>query len=89
MGKMLKKINKLPSYLAVSLIGIYQAVLSPDHSWLAARFPYGYCRHYPSCSEYSKQSFLKFGFIKGLFFSAKRLLKCYPWADPKMDPIPN
>jgi len=89
MKQFIQKLIKFPAYVVVLMINVYQHTLPPDHSWLAARFPYGYCRHYPTCSEYSKQSLIKFGLIKGLYLSIKRLLKCHPWADPKMDPVPS
>ena len=37
------------------------------------------CCFYPTCSEYSKNAFLKHGTIKGLYFSIIRILKCHPW----------
>ena len=88
MKRILHNIVSLPSRLLSGLVWLYQLVLSPDHSWLAARYPYGYCRHYPSCSEYSRQSLLKHGLIKGLFLSSRRVLKCHPWAEPSVDPVP-
>jgi uncharacterized protein len=89
MNRTFSNLFNIPKDLLISLIDIYQAVLSPDHSWLKARFPHGYCRFYPSCSQYSKESVIKFGFVKGLFLSAKRLSRCHPWAEPKVDPVPN
>jgi putative membrane protein insertion efficiency factor len=79
----------LPRRAAVGLISIYQVLLSPDYSWLKGRFPHGYCRYYPSCSEYSKQSIIKFGIIRGLWLSVKRLVRCHPWAQPQVDPVPK
>lgn len=79
----------LPRRTAVALIAVYQITISPDHSWLKAKYPHGYCRFYPSCSEYSKQSINKFGLIKGLILSARRLFRCHPWAEPKIDPVPD
>jgi hypothetical protein len=78
-----------PKLVAVVLINIYQAILSPDHSWLKAKYPYGYCRHYPSCSEYSKQSIQKFGLVRGGWLSVKRVAKCNPWTEPGVDLISN
>ena len=86
---LLKKIIILPKILAQGLIEAYQLLLSPDHSWLAARFPYGYCRHYPSCSQYAKQALERFGLIKGSWLVLKRLLRCHPWSEPKVDLVPN
>lgn len=70
---------------AIKLIEIYQKTLSPDHGFFKARHPYGYCRFYPSCSEYTKQSVLKYGVGIGLFNGIKRILKCNPWTEPKID----
>lgn len=82
------KLTRLPVYAAVGLINTYQLLLSPDHSWLKARHPYGYCRHYPSCSQYAKLALIKHGIAKGSVLSAKRLLKCHPWAESSFDPVP-
>lgn len=79
----------LPKNLAIVLIKLYQVFLSPDHSWLKAKYPYGYCRHYPTCSEYSKQALTKFGFTKGVLLSIRRIIKCNPWTEPKVDLITN
>jgi len=86
---MMKRILDFPKNIAIGLIVIYQKLLSPDHSWIKGRFPYGYCRHYPTCSEYAKQAIEKFGFIKGGWLGMKRIVKCNPWAEPKVDNIPQ
>ncbi len=75
--------------LAVVLIELYQHTLSPDHGWFRVRYPYGYCRMYPSCSEYTKLSILRFGFLKGVRLGGLRILKCNPFTEPKVDSIPN
>lgn len=84
----MKKIIYAPRYILAALISAYQMVLSPDHSWLKARFPHGFCRHYPTCSEYSKQVIVKHGVFKGGYLAAARIVKCNPWASPSLDPIP-
>lgn len=89
MTKFLSFFLNLPKQAAIIIIDSYQLLLSPDHSWLKAKYPYGYCRHYPSCSEYAKQALQRRGFVKGLWLSVKRLSKCHPWAEPKVDLIPN
>jgi len=45
------------------------------------------CRFYPTCSEYSLQAYTKYGFIKGSFLSAKRILKCHPFHEGGYDPL--
>jgi len=70
----------------ILLIEVYQKTFSPDHgAFLKGRYPYGFCRHYPSCSEYTKQAVQKFGIFKGLFLGAKRIAKCNPWTEPSVD----
>lgn len=34
------------------------------------------CLMYPSCSEYSRQAFKKYGFIRGFIMTADRLTRC-------------
>lgn len=57
--------------IAVFLIIFYQKFISP------LKKPT--CRFYPTCSEYSKQAFIKYGFFKGFFLSFIRILKCNPF----------
>lgn len=64
----------------ISLIGIYQKTLSPDHGPLRDLHPYGFCRHEPTCSEYGKRIIEERGMITGGFFLMKRLFSCHPWA---------
>ncbi len=45
------------------------------------------CRFYPTCSEYSYQSILKYGAIKGSYLSLKRILKCHPFNKGGYDPV--
>ena len=78
---------KFVENIIVSLINLYQRTLSPDHGVLKARFPYGYCRHYPTCSEYTKQAVVRRGVGMGLAMGAKRIAKCNPWAEPSVDPV--
>jgi hypothetical protein len=67
--------------LFINLIRFYQLTISPvlPHS----------CRFYPSCSEYSINSFQEHGIIKGTFLSIKRILKCNPFFAGGYDPAPS
>jgi putative membrane protein insertion efficiency factor len=38
------------------------------------------CRFTPSCSEYAQQAIVKYGFFKGVFKAARRLLLCHPFS---------
>lgn len=45
------------------------------------------CKYYPTCSEYSKQAIEKYGVIKGIMLSLKRILKCNPFSKGGYDPL--
>ena len=36
------------------------------------------CRYLPTCSEYSIEALKNFGFFKGIYMCAKRILSCHP-----------
>ena len=46
------------------------------------------CRFTPTCSEYAAQAVQKYGAIKGLWLSIKRVGRCHPWHDGGYDPLP-
>ncbi|MDD5155413.1 MAG: membrane protein insertion efficiency factor YidD [Candidatus Omnitrophica bacterium] len=58
--------------ICVNLINQYQRCIRP--------FVPRCCRFSPSCSEYAKEAFIKYGFLKGLTKAAKRLLSCHPFS---------
>tara|TARA_B100001093_G_scaffold240491_1_gene230283 strand:+ start:225 stop:446 length:222 start_codon:yes stop_codon:yes gene_type:complete len=68
------------TYPFLVIIRIYQTLISP-------LLP-STCRFSPTCSEYSKQSLIKHGLIKGIILSVKRILKCNPWGGNGYDPVP-
>ena len=63
-------INKILSYKLILIIKIYQLIISPI---LGQN-----CRYLPTCSEYSIDALKKFGLLKGLYISFKRILSCHP-----------
>ncbi|MDK2921355.1 MAG: uncharacterized protein PWR24_912 [Desulfonauticus sp.] len=63
------------------LIKIYQYALSP--LWPAK------CRFYPSCSEYAKEAILRFGCLKGSYLFLRRFLRCNPFFEGGIDPVPQ
>ena len=62
------------------LIRGYQLILSPV---IGAN-----CRHEPTCSRYSFQAIERFGALKGLWLTLKRVGKCHPWGTWGYDPVP-
>ncbi len=74
-------------YPALQLIRVYQKTLSLDHGPMRHLFPHGYCRFYPTCSEYGHGSIERYGLIKGGTKTLWRILRCNPWNTGGHDPI--
>lgn len=72
------------SKIIISLIVFYQRTLSPDHGMFKHKHPHGFCKYYPSCSEYTRQSVEKYG-IFGLFKGILRILRCNPFSQGGID----
>jgi putative membrane protein insertion efficiency factor len=47
------------------------------------------CRFYPSCSSYSLEALQRHGAIIGSYLTLKRLLKCHPFHQGGIDPVPE
>jgi putative membrane protein insertion efficiency factor len=47
------------------------------------------CRFYPSCSSYSLEALQRHGAIIGSYLTVKRLLKCHPFHQGGIDPVPE
>jgi len=73
--------------LLINLITLYQATLSPDHGWRKQLHPYGFCRFYPTCSDYAKQAIEAHGVIRGSAIATRRVLRCHPWSAGGLDLI--
>ena len=67
------------TYILIRLFKCYRFLISP----LLGQS----CRYLPTCSEYSIDSLKTYGFLKGLFFSVKRILSCHPWGRGGFDPV--
>ncbi|MCK9328279.1 MAG: membrane protein insertion efficiency factor YidD [Candidatus Cloacimonetes bacterium] len=70
----------LPNKISITLIIFYQKTISP--------FLPPSCRFTPTCSKYALQAFTKYSFLKALFLSIKRILKCHPFHPGGYDPLP-
>ncbi|HRI23589.1 MAG TPA: membrane protein insertion efficiency factor YidD [Ferruginibacter sp.] len=75
--KTLLQILSLPFIL---LIKLYQWIISP---WLGQK-----CRYTPTCSHYSIEALKKYGPIKGMWLTIKRVSRCHPWGGHGYDPVP-
>jgi len=66
--------------IALIVIRLYQKLLSP-------LLPQT-CRFYPSCSEYSRESIVRHGVVRGTWLTIVRLCKCHPFHPGGFDPVP-
>ena len=68
-------------YLLIAFIKFYKYFISP---LLGSN-----CRFYPSCSSYSLEALQRHGAIIGGYLTLKRLLKCHPFHQGGIDPVPE
>jgi putative membrane protein insertion efficiency factor len=73
--------------IAIWLIKLYQKTLSFDHGPLKHYHPNGFCRFYPTCSQYGIEAIQKHGIIKGGIKTIWRIMRCNPWNKGGNDPV--
>ena len=66
----------------LALIRFYQKYISPMKRG-------GTCKYIPSCSEYARQAIEKHGALKGTVLAVWRLLRCNPFSQGGIDPVPE
>ncbi len=81
-------ILRLPRRVVLFLLKFYRVNFSPDHSHHGrAKYPFGYCRYSPTCSEYASEAIEKYGVIWGGIKALWRVLRCNPWSKGGHDPV--
>ncbi len=73
-------INRFITRILILLVRLYQIAISP--------FLGNNCRFYPSCSSYMIEAIQVHGVIKGLYLGTRRILRCHPYSDGGLDPVP-
>ena len=66
--------------IAIYFIKCYQKIPGSFHQ---------NCKYIPTCSNYALEAFQKHGFIKGSYYTIKRLLKCNPFSKGGIDLVPE
>ncbi len=75
-----QNLKRILSYPFILLVRFYQICISPLKP--------ATCRFTPTCSAYAIEALRKYGPLKGLYLTIKRLLKCHPWGGSGYDPVP-
>lgn len=73
--------GKIISTFLNFLLKAYQYLISPLFGCC--------CRFYPSCSQYSIEAIQSHGVLCGCYLSLKRILRCHPWCQGGIDPVPE
>jgi uncharacterized protein len=75
------KIKEIPKEGIILLLKGYRFFVSP---FLGMN-----CRFYPTCSSYAEEALRERGLIMGMYLSLRRLLRCHPWHQGGLDPVPK
>ncbi|MDD4111716.1 MAG: membrane protein insertion efficiency factor YidD [Herbinix sp.] len=65
----------------IFIISLYQKFISPIKRRSS-------CIYYPTCSSYTKEALYKYGAVKGMYLSTRRILRCHPFHEGGYDPVP-
>ncbi len=68
--------------MLIAPIRFYQKRISPLK-------PSGTCKYIPTCSEYAVQALEKHGAFKGTVLAVWRILRCNPFSEGGLDPVPE
>ena len=68
--------------MLIALVRFYQKRISPLK-------PSGTCKYIPTCSEYAVQALEKHGALKGSILAVWRILRCNPFSEGGLDPVPE
>jgi putative membrane protein insertion efficiency factor len=72
----------------LKILGIPFIYLVKLYQWIISPLLISSCRFTPTCSQYAIEALQKYGAIKGLWLTIKRIAKCNPWGGHGHDPVP-
>lgn len=73
--------RSLGAWALLFLLRLYMMLLAP--------FVGGACKFYPSCSNYAYEAVARHGARRGSMLALKRLLRCRPFTQGGVDPVPE
>ncbi len=74
-------VASLPRRALVGCVHFYRLFLK---AWIGNS-----CRFEPSCSAYALDALKRHGAARGSLLTGARLLRCHPWCDGGLDPVPE
>lgn len=80
MQSFVRLVCDLPRRVLIALVRGYRLLLSP---WIGSQ-----CRFEPTCSAYALEALVLHGAGAGTYLTARRVLRCHPWCDGGLDPVP-
>ena len=72
--------KRVCAFPLIVLVRFYQLCISP--------LTPPSCRFTPTCSQYALEALRKYGPLKGLWLTVRRLSRCHPWGGSGYDPVP-
>ena len=72
----------------MSPIAALLRLLVRAHQWLVSPLLPRACRFHPTCSAYAATALERHGALKGSWLAARRLLRCHPFHEGGVDPVP-
>jgi len=67
--------------VGIGVVRVYQ--------WTVRPLIGAHCRFWPSCSDYAVEALRTHGAARGTVMAAKRILRCNPWNEGGVDPVPR
>ena len=58
-------------------------------SMVIRAFGWRACRFHPTCSDYACEAFGRFSWLKAVWMSIARFLRCHPFSAGGFDPLPT
>jgi putative membrane protein insertion efficiency factor len=80
------RIGRASAAGAIALIRLYQHTASPVLPLLLG--PTCGCRFAPTCSHYAAEALQEHGLWAGAWLAMRRLVRCTPWHEGGIDPVP-